>query len=181
MIILPIVIGIQGILIVALLVFLYITALYALPRKRAIPYVPTSSRAVETMIELAGNVSGKRICDLGCGDGRICIAFAKRGAEAHGFEFNPLLTLVARARARRARLQRRVFVYRKNFWQEDLSPYDVITIFGMPSLMNNVGRLLQKNAKPGTLVLAHKFPIPGWQPIQEKNRVFLYRISIDIQ
>ena len=169
-----IVIVIQTIIVIALLVFIYIIALYALPWKREIPYVPTSPHVVETMRELSGNVSGKRMCDLGCGDGRILIAFANRGAESHGYEFNPLLVLIARIRTRRARLQNRVFVHRKNFWREDLSSYDIMTIFGMPSRMDDISQLLQTRAKPGVLVLAHKFPIPGWQPLREMNGVYLY-------
>ncbi len=43
------------------------------------------------MIELADPKSGETMADLGSGDGRILIAFGKKGIVAHGYELDPIL------------------------------------------------------------------------------------------
>ena len=41
------------------------------------PYVQTKSEVVKQMLEMAGTSADDIVVDLGCGDGRICIAAAK--------------------------------------------------------------------------------------------------------
>src|SRR5689334_12209193 len=48
------------------------------PDKRDVPYVPTESPVVQAMLDFAGVGPGDVLFDLGCGDGRIPIAAAKR-------------------------------------------------------------------------------------------------------
>jgi ubiquinone/menaquinone biosynthesis C-methylase UbiE len=50
------------------------------------------------MLRLAGDVAGKRILDVGCGEGRFMRMLAQRGARAVGID--PTLELVAAARDR---------------------------------------------------------------------------------
>ena len=42
-----------------------------------VPYVPTSEKAVQEMLKLAGVKQSDLVYDLGCGDGRLVIAAAK--------------------------------------------------------------------------------------------------------
>ncbi|MBV9186584.1 MAG: hypothetical protein JO093_13265 [Acidobacteria bacterium] len=44
------------------------------------PYVPTPPEVVECMIRIAGTNANDLVYDLGCGDGRLAIAAALRGA-----------------------------------------------------------------------------------------------------
>ena len=52
------------------------------PRYILAPFVPTPPEVVERMLDLAGVTSSDVVYDLGCGDGRVVIAAAKRGASS---------------------------------------------------------------------------------------------------
>src|SRR5688572_21839009 len=53
---------------------------------RDVPYLPTDEPVVASMLRL-GNVSENDVLyDLGCGDGRIVIAAARKGARAVGVD-----------------------------------------------------------------------------------------------
>ena len=45
---------------------------------RDVPYLPTEEPVVQAMLRLANVTANDIVYDLGCGDGRICIAAAKR-------------------------------------------------------------------------------------------------------
>mmetsp|Transcript_46850 Transcript_46850/g.141920 ORF Transcript_46850/g.141920 Transcript_46850/m.141920 type:complete len:159 (-) Transcript_46850:1107-1583(-) len=63
------------------------------------PFVPAPRAAINAALDAAGVGPGSRVIDLGCGDGRICIAAAKLGARAIGCDLNSELLGVAIARA----------------------------------------------------------------------------------
>src|SRR5687767_16027003 len=52
-------------------------------------WVPTPQVLVEKMLDMAKVTPQDYVIDLGSGDGRTVIAAAKRGATAHGIEYNP--------------------------------------------------------------------------------------------
>ena len=56
-------------------------------------YVPTRRKYVPRIIAMLDLKAGDKVVDLGSGDGRLVIALAEAGAEAHGFEHNPLLVM----------------------------------------------------------------------------------------
>src|SRR3954453_6070154 len=58
------------------------------PGQRDVPYVPTDEAVVRAMIDLAGVQPGDVFYDLGCGDGRLVLAAAARGARAIGVDID---------------------------------------------------------------------------------------------
>ena len=60
-----------------------------------IPYFQTSRYRVATMVELANPKPEDLGADLGSGDGRIVIAFAKAGITMHGYEIDDALNKLA--------------------------------------------------------------------------------------
>ena len=52
-------------------------------------WAPTPDGIVERALDLAGVGPGMRFLDLGCGDGRVLVAAARRGADVRGIEINP--------------------------------------------------------------------------------------------
>ena len=73
-----------------------------------VPYVPTDQKVVDAMLDLAGISEGDIHYDLGCGDGRIVISAAKRGAVATGIDLNPVRIKEANENARKAGLEDKV-------------------------------------------------------------------------
>jgi len=138
-------------------------------------YLPTRKRTVKKMIELSEIKSGEIAVDLGSGDGRLVISLAKAGAEAHGYEINPLLVLISRWNIRKARIGDRAFIHFKNFWKEDFSQFDVIAIFGISRAMEALEKRLKKELKAGARVVSNAFPFPDWQYAKKEDTVFLYK------
>ena len=56
-----------------------------------VPFVPTPPEVVDEMLRLADLKAGDILYDLGCGEGRIVIAAAKRhGVKAVGIDIDPV-------------------------------------------------------------------------------------------
>lgn len=140
------------------------------------PYLPSSHAAVDAMVRLANVRQGMRVADLGSGDGRIIIAFAKAGAEAHGYEINPILVWLSRRKITRAGVQDRCFVHTSNFWKTDFSMFDVVTLFGISHIMKRLEKRLKRDLKPDAIVLSHIFTFPAWacERQDENTSVRLY-------
>ena len=51
-------------------------------------WIPTPDITLDRMLDMAGVTPDDMVIDLGSGDGRMVIAAAKRGARAHGVEYN---------------------------------------------------------------------------------------------
>jgi hypothetical protein len=60
------------------------------------PYVPTSRKAVERMLDMANVRPGEIVIDLGCGDGRVLREASRRGAQTIGYEISIFMFLIAR-------------------------------------------------------------------------------------
>ena len=57
------------------------------------------------MLELAGDVSGRRILDIGCGSGPLAAALLERGAQVEGFDSSvAMINLAQRRLGERVRL-----------------------------------------------------------------------------
>lgn len=138
------------------------------------PYVPSSDAATETLMSFAGIKSGEKAADLGAGNGKIVMALAKAGAEAHGYEINPFLVLAARIKIRRAGLQNKAFMHCKSFWRCDFSAYDLIYIYAFPYIMKKLEGKLQEKMKPKARVIANAFSFPNWQSKTKEGALFLY-------
>lgn len=157
-------------LLVAALGLLYITLSGA-------PFLPTHTKSIETMVRMANIRRGMKVADLGSGDGRILIAFARAGAEAHGYEINPLLVWYSRWKIKRAGLEKQCFVHTKNFWNVDFSTYAVVTLFGIRHIMARLEKKLQQELRPGSRVISHVFAFPTW-PCAEQNDTSLMRLYL---
>ena len=139
-------------------------------------YVPSSNKAIETIITLSEVKKGDRVADLGSGDGRIVIEFAKKGAKAIGFEINPLLVLISRINIKKNRLEGNAVIYWKSYWGTDLSKFNIVTVFGIDYIMKRLKKKLKKELKPGSKLLINIFPFPNWEYIHKENGVYLYKI-----
>lgn len=163
-------------------VFYMITALlfkvlnvpfFILPRIRGPVYVPTENEDVEKMLALAQVRAGELAVDLGAGDGRIVVALAKAGANVHGIELNPDMVKVAERALQKEKL-RNAKIYWQSFWDLDFGMYDVVTIYGFPSMMAELEGKLRTELKPGARVISNRYTFPKWKHKQRVDELYLY-------
>ena len=152
-------------------------------RTADVVYEPTPRGVVETMLDLAQVVKSDVVYDLGCGDGRIVVAAAKRGASGIGIEIDPRLVEWAQANVLAERVEDRVQIRVQDLFLTDLSPASVIALYILPEMNRRLRPLLWRYLKVGSRVVANGFEVPGWEPdrvIEVPTRyrnAFLYTVK----
>ena len=133
-----------------------------------IPFVVTGDEVVVKMLEMARVGESDLVYDLGCGDGRIVIAAAKKyGARGYCVDIDPQRTSEARWYARRAGVAEKIQVRTADLFTIDLSPATVVTIYLGPEMNQRLMPKLFKELRPGTRVVSHKFHMgDAWPPEQ---------------
>src|SRR3954451_24195367 len=94
-----------------------------------VPYVPTAPELVERMLDLADVHASDYLIDLGCGDGRIAIAAARRGAHALGVDLDPDRIEQAVTAAHYASLENLVRFRREDLFSTAIYEASVITLY----------------------------------------------------
>ncbi len=148
-------------------------------------FVPTQAKKIKRSIDLVNLKPGQRVVDLGSGDGRILIACALRGAEAVGFEINPFLVWKARRNIKKAGLNKPssdpknnkgvASCKLKNFWGQNFSSFDVVFVYGINYIMNELEKKLKKELKPQAKVVSFIYKFPNWEIERAENGVYIYK------
>jgi cyclopropane fatty-acyl-phospholipid synthase-like methyltransferase len=147
------------------------------PLGRGAIYDPSSPDKAIHMAELAEISPGESAVDLGSGDGRVVIALAERGAEAHGYEINPLLVLKSRQNIRRAGFEGKAFIHWGSFWRADLSRYDLITVFQVSFVMGRLEAKMKKELSPSARIVSHHWRFPNLHPQKMRGDIYLYTME----
>lgn len=156
------------------ILFFLISILLASQLLRGAPYLPSQNESVANMLVLAEADLGDKMVDLGSGNGKIVIAFARAGIESHGYEHNPFLIWWSRRKIKMAGLEGKAFIHAKDLWSADFSKFSIITVFGMTHMMGRLEKKMNKQLKSGSRVLSNAFQFPHWEPKLKKGSVFLY-------
>lgn len=141
---------------------------------RGAPFAPTPKQGVTKIIELAKIKKGSKAADLGSGDGRIVIALAKAGAEAHGYEINRTLVRLSRIKINMASVSDKAFIHCQNFWKVNFSDYDIIIIFGIPHIMKKLEEKLMKETSAPVTIVCNNFSFPNWKPSYKGGKFYVY-------
>ena len=129
------------------------------------PFVATPEEAVDRMLALAKVGAGDFVIDLGSGDGRIVIAAARKyGARGLGVDLDASLVALSREKAREAGVGERTRFEERDVLKTDLSGASVVTIYLLPSLVDQLQPKLLAEMQPGSRIVAHAFPMKGWKP-----------------
>jgi cyclopropane fatty-acyl-phospholipid synthase-like methyltransferase len=129
-----------------------------------IHFTPTRHNIADAMLKLAGVGPSDVVYDLGSGDGRIpIIAAQKYGARGVGIELDPRLVQLSRDTASEAEVAGRVSFIVADLFTADLGAATVVTCYLSPQMMKMLESKLRA-LKPGTRIVSHQFPMPGWQP-----------------
>lgn len=137
------------------------------------PYVPTLKSQIDSALDLLSLKKGQLLVELGAGDGRVALTAAKRGWIARGYEINPLLCLIGKARCLSYR--GRVKVHCRDMWGSDLSQCDGVFVFGAKHMMQRLSDKLEHELRPGAKVVSFAYKLPGKEPARYHNGIYLYQ------
>ncbi len=141
------------------------------------PFVPSPPLVVEKMLEAAGVKPGETVYDLGCGDGRILIAAARKyRARGVCVELSPELARQTARQVRELGLQDQIRVIEGDLLEADLHAADVVTLYLLTSSNERLKPKLESSLRRGARVVSHDFIIPGWmasrvEKVQASGRV----------
>ncbi|HEX2762745.1 MAG TPA: methyltransferase domain-containing protein [Allosphingosinicella sp.] len=146
------------------------------------PYWTTPADVVERMLDLAGLTADDRLIDLGCGDGRIALAAAGRGARALGIDLDPGRIAEARLAAAAAGLESLTSFRKEDLFETPLADATVVSLYLLAHVNRLLERRLRRFLRPGSRVVSHAYPIGGWEPTRsvetpDRRRLYLWVVA----
>jgi SAM-dependent methyltransferase len=137
------------------------------------PYVPTLKKQRKEALDLLNLKPGQTLIDLGCGDGVMLVAAAKRGLNAVGYEINPVLVFIAWLRTRRYASQ--VKIVQGNFWKKKWPDADGVFVFLTERYMERLNQNMKSRFKDPVKLVTYGFSLSGKKASATKGACFLYR------
>ena len=145
-------------------------------------FVPTPHQIVDRMLDVAGVRTGDVVYDLGCGDGRMVIAAAKKFAtRGVGVDLDPKRIREARANAKKEGVEHLVTFEVGDMFKTDISEATVVMLYLLPELNRRLKPKLLSELRPGARVVSHDFDMgKEWPPDEYiklgTSGVYLWRI-----
>ena len=137
-------------------------------REKLAPFVPTPQEVVDRMLEMAAVKAGDVVYDLGCGDGRMVIAAAKKyGTRGVGVDLDPARIREARANAQQAGVAGLVTFKVADMFETDIREATVVMLYLLPELNRRLKPKLFAELRPGARVVSHDWDMGrDWPPDQ---------------
>ncbi len=145
----------------------------------SVPYVPSSMKTVRKMVEAANVVPGDIVLDIGSGDGRIVIEFAKKGIVSHGYEINPLLVFISRMVIKFKGLEGKAFIHYKSLYEAKFDGYTIVSTYCLPKTMSDIETRMFHELPLGARVVSNTFRFKQWRPSRKDGNVYVYEKNID--
>jgi hypothetical protein len=166
------------IIIVILVILLVLLTMMWPPDSPWSPWWQTPESAAIIMADLAKVTEDDIIYDLGSGDGTALITAAKlKDARGVGVEIDPSRVFISRLTVKLNRVDRKIKIVRKNFFDVDLSEATVIYMYLVPKAIEKLKPKLLKELNPGTRIVTFvyktDFPLLAED---KKNEVYVYQI-----
>jgi len=136
------------------------------PDKAVIRWVPTPDDIVEEMLKLGSVKDGDVVYEPGPGDGRVLIAAVKKGAKkAVGIEIDPKKVVEAMENVKKAKLEDKIKIIEGDALKDrDYSEATVVMLYMGNEFDALLRPILEKQLKPGTRIVSHRFTFGDWQP-----------------
>lgn len=129
-----------------------------------VPFVPSDDRVIDTMLQLAQAGHKDLLYDLGCGDGRIVIAAAKKyHCSGVGVELDPLRIADAMEQAGHAGVEYLVDFIEEDLFTVDFSQATIVTLYLMDTINAILRPRLLQELRPGARIVSHAFDMGDWK------------------
>lgn len=137
------------------------------------PFLISSKKRIEDMLEIGDFKAHDRVVDLGCGDGRILRMLRKKGVKnLTGYEFSLPTYLWAKFLSFYYHGSEKI--YWRNFWRENLEGFNVLICFLLPKTMLDFERKIWPKLAKGTRVISNEFKMKNVRPSKTCGHVYLY-------
>ena len=144
---------------------LALTLLIGLQPTNLAPYVPSPPEVVDRMLTFAKVGPQDLVYDLGCGDGRIVIAAARKyGARGVGVDIDPERINESIANARKAGVEKLVAFKLQDALKTDVSEATVVTLYLLSFANVQLRPILERQLRPGARIVSHNFGMGNWEP-----------------
>ncbi len=144
-------------------------------------YVPSFNRHIRLMRDQLKLVSGKRLVDLWCGDGKAMRFFWRTfGVHCDGYEIQHFPYLYGK-------ILNKLFWYpnlkllKQNFLLADIHGYDYIYVYLLPAQMAAIEDWIFKHIKAEAIIISNSFQFAVHKPFEIikdakwKPSIFLYK------
>ncbi len=168
-----------NIALLSIIVFLFLLlSMFWPPDSPWAPWWRTNKKTARAMCRLAKINKNDIVYDLGSGDGTALITAAKEfGAKGAGIEIDPLRALISTLMIYIIRVQDKVTIRRKNFFDVDISEASVVFVYLVPRVLEKLKPKFLKELKPGTLVISYRYKMNlPLSSHDKKNDLYLYKI-----
>lgn len=169
-----------NIILVLIIIFLFLLLSMVWPPDS--PWAPwwrTSKKIARAMCKLAKVGEKDLVYELGSGDATALMTASKEfGSRGVGIEIDPLRFFISSLLLHSNRLQHRVRIKRKNFFDENLSPATVIFVYLVPKALNRLLPKFKKELSNKTRIVSYRYKID--LPLikeDKKNQIRIYKIS----
>lgn len=148
------------------------------------PYVGTFGREIHLMKQYLRLEKGKKLVDLGCGDGKALRFFIKTfGIQWYWYDINTFAILLGKIVNRRLGFKS-IVIEKKDFMKVNLSTFDYIYVYLLPVQLAFIEDWLWKNMSKEAIIIANSFQFKKHTPFEVikdkkgKGCLFLYKKTV---
>ncbi len=142
--------------------------------------MPSSSRAVEAVLQLVPSQTTGEVLELGAGFGTLVFALARHapGATVVACESSPLPFAVMWVRQKLSRGAANVRLHFGDFATVPLGEAKVVVCYLWPGAMTLLGARFEAELTPGALIVSNTFGLRGWAAEREITLSDVYRTRV---
>lgn len=162
-----------------LAVFVLLILIYGSIHRTQVPLYPSSKAVANAITSLFPKDKVFSLIDLGSGGGKLLTSLSKLNLNGrfHGVEAAVLPFLASKARSYFS--QSNCSFSWGNFWQYNLSSYDIVYAYLSPAPMDKLWEKALQEMRPGSILISNTFIVPNVPPsksiaIDDFNNSVLY-------
>ncbi len=163
---------------------LAVTSALADTVKRDVVYVPTPQEVVNRMMDMVAVKPTDFVMDLGCGDGRMVVTAAQRGARGFGVDIDPQRIKEANENAEAAKVTDKVTFKVGNLFAESIEKADVLAMYLLTELNLRLRPKILSEMKPGSRVVSHAFDMGEWEPdahdVVDGKQIYMWHVPAKV-
>lgn len=140
----------------------------------AAPWLPTKAKDREHLLEELHLKYGQKVVDLGCGDGSLLFAVARRFPNVNcvGYDISlfPLIIAWARRDVFRKNYYKRVRIKFGNLFKAPINDADVVFVFLLSKSYPRLIEKFRRELKDDAMVVVEAWPLPGIEPTRHLKK-----------